>query len=192
MTNNLIETLLESISTQKIVRVRYFGGSSPSIERDIIPLKLFKKKVKAICLIDDKEKMFFLEKMELVIHGQSSILAEQYHIKPPEPIYENLNAFYLGKKTEWEQMGWIPILEENKLSLYKKAKRGNKILKNASISLVFEEMTSDVVFDGEKMVEQNIKKRVRPWAIAGHTFGLFSKAQGKLIDLAKELAPTIG
>ncbi|MBF0378046.1 MAG: hypothetical protein HQK72_11260 [Desulfamplus sp.] len=189
MANDLIETLLESISTKNPVRVRYFGGSSPGMERDIIPTRLFKEKVKAVCLITDKEKMFFLKKMELVVHGESSVLSEIYPIKPPEPIFENLNDFYEGRKAEWESMGWIPILEENQLLLYRKAKRGNKILKNASMFIRFEEMTSDIVFDGEKMVEQNIRKRIRPWTVTGHTFGLFSKAQEKFVELVRELGP---
>lgn len=190
MNTDLIETLLESIPTKNPVRVRYFGGSSPGMERDIIPIRLFKEKVKAVCLINDKEKMFFLGKMELVVDGQESVLAEIYPIKPAEPIFENLNDFYEGRKAEWESMGWIPVIEEQRLSLYRKAKRGNKILKSASISISFEDMTSDIVFDGEKMVEQNIRKRVRPWAVAGHTFGLFSKAQEKFVEWARELSPS--
>jgi hypothetical protein len=189
----LIATLQEAIRTAEIVRIRYFGGSTPGLERDIAPILISGETVQAHCLLTETVKTFSLSKMELAVAGQPSALALTTPTATTEPNYGSLQELVNENQTFLESLGWIVKLEDNCLSLHRTHKNG-KLGKTPVITLRFEEYAAELVFDGDEITEQNVRLRERPWVVRGKnkdtvTFGLVTKASSVFKDRAKELAP---
>ena len=67
-------------------------------------------------------------------------------------------------------------------------------MKGGDVSISYEAITYDLVFDGETTVEMNHRPRERPWIVGAtkHTTKTFSnagKAQEAFTELARQLAP---
>jgi len=61
------QILKEAIGTGEAIKVRYYGGSTPGEERELVVRKILKNGyVRCFCLRDNIEKTFFLNKIEIV------------------------------------------------------------------------------------------------------------------------------
>lgn len=87
----ILEALLKAVERDESLRVRYFGGSSPGSERELMPISIKDGKVRARCLSSGETKTFLIEKMELVIDGVPSALAASF--PAPEPVYASVEEF---------------------------------------------------------------------------------------------------
>ncbi len=182
----LTQKIEEAIGAGVVLRIRYFGGSSPGSEREISPISLSGEKVRARCLLKNVVKTFDLTKMELVVSGEESVLAKNQTIV--DPIFSTLQEIFESRRSYFEDLGWTIMLEENKLSLHRTFKNG-RLIKTPDVALNFEEFSPDMIIR-----EENINPRARPWVVRAKnkdtkTFGLFPKAQSLFNELAKELAP---
>lgn len=187
----ILEALLKAVENDESLRVRYFGGSSPGSERELMPLSIKDGKVRARCLSSGETKTFFIEKMEPVIDGVPSILAASF--PTPEPVYASVEEFLNHQTAALQEMGWVVKYEGEFITLHRTFKNG-KLIKTYDVSLQYEEMTFDLVFDEHQVVEANHRKRSRPWIVGGKkqtakTFGDFGKAQQAFLGFAKSLAP---
>lgn len=183
--------LLEAIENGKSLRVRYFGGSSPGDERELHPLSLKDGKVRARCIPSGETKTFVVEKMELVVDGVPSELAST--LPAPSLLYPSIDEFIHHQSAYLQQMGWVVEREGEAVSLHRTFKNG-KLIKTPDVSLNFEAVTYDLVFDGEKVIEANHRERSRPWIVSAtkqttKTFGDFEKAQLAFLEFAKYQAP---
>lgn len=185
------EAILKAIDSGGSIRVRYFGGSSPGAERELHPLSLKDGKVRARCISSGETKTFLLEKMELAVEDVPSILAS---ILPPLPtICSSIDEFSTYHTGNLQQLGWVVQRDGDAISLHRTFRNG-KLIKTPDVSLNFEAIAYDLVFDGEDVIKTNHRDRSRPWVLrakdqATKTFGDFAKAQLAFLESAKSLAP---
>lgn len=187
----ILDALLKAIENSESLRVRYFGGSSPGGERELMPLTVKDGNVRAICLASNTTKTFVIEKMEVVIDGTPSSLANT--IRKPETIFASVDDFLNNQSLLFLSWGWTVQHEGESISLHRILKNG-KLIKTPDVALQFEATTSDLIFDGEQIIETNHRERSRPWIVRAKkqntkTFGDFGKAQLAFLEFAKLLAP---
>jgi hypothetical protein len=180
------EAVRAAIEDGVSIRVRYFGGSSPGEEREMIPLGMKDGSVRALCLRSGTNKSFRLDKMELVIDGVASTWQA-----PPEVRPEPLSGDELAARTE--RLGWIVLREGDSVSLHRAFKSG-KIVKTPVVQLAFEPVSHDSIFDGAEYRQSEPRERSRPWTLRAkgrttRTFGDQIKAQQAFLELAAELTP---
>jgi hypothetical protein len=185
------EEILKAIENGGSIRVRYFGGSSPGAERELHPLSLKDGKVCARCIPSGETKTFLLEKMELAVEGVPSVLASTLPAAPT--ICSSVEEFVDYHTNNLQQLGWVVQRDGEAISLHRTFKNG-KLIKTPDVSLNFEAIAYDLVFDGENVVETNHRVRSRPWVLRAKelttkTLGDFSKAQLAFLESAKLRAP---
>ncbi|MGL4768223.1 MAG: hypothetical protein ACRCV6_09140 [Formosimonas sp.] len=188
------EAILKAIYSGGGIRVRYFGGSFPGAERELRPLSLKDGKVRAHCILTGETKTFLLKKMELAAEGVPSVLAGT--LSAPPTICPSVEEFATCHTNNLQRLGWAVQSDGEAISLHRTLKNG-KLIKTYDVSLNFEAITYDLVFDGEKVVETNHRERLRPWVLSAtnhttKTFGHFAKAQLAFLEAAKSLAPNGG
>lgn len=187
----ILDALLTAIENGESLRVRYFGGSSPGSEREIMPLTVKDGKVRAICLTSNVTKTFDIEKMEAAIDGTPSTLANI--IPKPEAVFASVDDFLNNQSSVLANWGWSVQRVGDSVNLHRFLKNG-KLIKTPDVELQFEATTFDLIFDGEQMIEANHRERSRPWIVRAKkqntkTFGDFGKAQLTFLEFAKLLAP---
>ena len=187
----IFDALLNAIENGKSLHVRYFGGSSPGSERELQPISLKDGKVRAHCLSSGETKTFIVEKMELVIEGVPSVLAGSF--PTPLPVYASVDEFVNYQLAYLQKLWWAVVREGQSVSLHRTFKNG-KLTQTPDVSLQFEAIVYDLIFNGEEVVEANHRDRSRPWVVHAtnqntKTFGDFGKAQLTFVEFAKALAP---
>lgn len=187
----IVDALMEAIKNGKSLHVRYFGGSSPGGERELLPLSLKDGRVRARCLSSGETKTFVVEKMELAVEGMPSALAAT--IPPPVPVYSSLDEFMAHQALTLQAMGWVVRRDGEVFSLHRTFKNG-RLIQSPDVALQFVPVASDSCFDGEEFYEANIRDRSRPWVVRAKnqrakTFGDFAKAQSLFLEFARLLAP---
>lgn len=187
----ILKALLKAVENDESLRVRYFGGSSPGSERELMPLSIRDGKVRARCLSSGETKTFLIEKMEPVIDGVPSTLAASF--PRPEPVYASVEKFLSHQTAALQEMGWVVKHEGDFVTLHRTFKNG-KLINTPDVGLQYQEMTFDLVFDGDQVIEANHRKRSRPWSVGGkkqtsRAFGDFAKAQRAFMELARSLSP---
>lgn len=188
----MIAVALENaIDDGGILKVRYFGGSTPGAERQIQPISIKNGAVRAKCLQSGDTKTFIIEKMELVIDGVPSQLAST--LPPPIVVYESLGQLFTNQTVALQKLGWIVQGDEDHISLYRTYKNG-KIRGSYDVIIRYEATITEYVID-ENWVEQAIHRpRARPWYIgakgnASTSYVHFDKAQLAFLQYAELLAP---
>lgn len=186
-----LDVILIAIENVQTLRIRYFGGSNPGSERDLIPVSVNDGKVRAICMPSKETKTFALEKMELVVDGVGSTLAAKF--PPVAGPCDSISEFVALNKQQWRQLGWTVNHDDKALTLHRSFKNG-KVIQTPDVALTFEATEFDLVFDGEKVTEANHRPRSRPWIVRAKnsntkTFGDFGKAQAAIKEFAALLAP---
>lgn len=184
----ILEALLKAVEKDESLRVRYFGGSSPGSERELMPLSIKDGKVRARCLSSGETKTFLIEKMEPVINGVPSTLAASF--PAPEPVYVSVEEFLNHQTAALQEMGWVVKHDGDFVTLHRTFKNG-KLINTPDVGLQYQEMTFDLVFDGDQVTQANHRKRLRPWSVGGkkQTSRAFGKAQRAFMELARSLAP---
>ena len=66
-----VERIQQAIQAGEVLRVRYFGGSRPGVERPLRPIAMVDGKLQAFCLQSGETRMLALEKLEEVAGGQT-------------------------------------------------------------------------------------------------------------------------
>lgn len=187
----IAEKLLNAAKTGEILRVRYFGGSTPGAERQLRPIAIADGKVRALCLQSGETKLFVIEKMEEVLDGVPSVLAAAILVAPTT--CSSVEEFVNYYRHEFEVQGWVVQHQAQVVSLHRTFKNG-KLIQTPDVELSFEAETYDAVFDGEQVTEANRRARSRPWIVRGKklttkTFSALGKAELTFLEFAKHLAP---
>jgi hypothetical protein len=187
----ILKALLKAVENDESLRVRYFGGSSPGSERELMPLSIRDGKVRARCLSSGETKTFLIEKMEPVVDGVPSTLAASF--PTPEPVYASIEEFLNHQTAALQEMGWVVKHEADFVTLHRTFKNG-KLIKTPDVRFQYQELIFDLVFDGDQVIEANHRKRSRPWSVGGkkqtsRAFGDFGKAQRAFMELARSFSP---
>jgi len=154
----------KAIQDEQQISIIYHGGSQPGASRDIIPSAIFDNKVRAVCLLSHKSKVFVIDKIQIA----DSNLVEAtpnwtngitfHEFTTIEEIHDATRDTLIG-------MGWHVNFDEQVISLHRCRKNGTP-LKGCDVSISFETMTHDLFVneDGE-LYEANHRKRQNPWTI---------------------------
>lgn len=192
---NMESVMRSIIENGETITIIYEGGSKPGAKRNILPISIKDEKVKARCLSSNSIKHFMLNRIVIANSDENDVPFWEEVTEQEEEAYESLRDVYEKYSNKLVDLGWYIFLENNSLSLHRKQKRADKPLKEPSISLDYNEYTSDFVMglDGE-IREENIRKRARPYSLrAGSkdtiTYGHLSSAFSQFIEWANELAP---
>lgn len=190
----LTEKLLNAVSTGEVLRVRYFGGSTPGDERQLRPIAIADGKVRALCLKSGETKSFVIAKLEEVLDGVPSAMAASILVTPTT--FSSIDEFVDRYRNEFEAQGWVVQHQTQAVSLHRTFKSG-KVIQTPEVDLSFEAEAYDAVFDGEQAIEANRRVRSRPWIVRGKklttkTFADVSKAELTFLEFAKQLAPGTG
>ncbi len=191
-----LESILNSaIGTGEIITIIYSGGSKPGTKRDISPILIKDGKVRARCLSSNAVKQFMLNKIKIVNYGESGAdnweNVEEQNAKEDD----NLSGVYETYNVKFKKLGWYVFLEENTFSLHRKQKIADKPLKASSVSIDYNEYTSDYVMGSDGGIrEENVRKSTRPYTLRANgkttkTYGYLSRAIPQLVIWAEELSP---
>ena len=188
-----IAALRAAADNNEGIKVRYFGGSQPGAEREILPLAFPDGFVLAKCKLSGTTKTYRLDKIEIVTKESPSVVFFCFPFE--KKVYANLNDLFAGEKEELESMGWVVKHQEGYLSLHRLSlKKTGKPIQSSDVSILYQESSSDLVFDGYDFSEENTRKRIRPWTVRGKnettkTYSEFHKAQFYFLELAQKLSP---
>ncbi len=176
MSEGLSKKLNEAVETGEIISVIYHGGSQPGTVRQISPLKVTHREIRAREVATGAVKTFLIDKMELA-QGKSD--AKQYNPdavnKLPEP--STIQEVFQSEVEGLKRLGWYIQLEINSISLHRYFKNG-KPRKGADVGITkYEDNPS------------------RPYYVYGpslataRTFGKLSKAIRLFSEEANTYAP---
>lgn len=200
------DQLKEAIKTGEILKIRYFGGSTPGSERAISPVSIIDDKVRARCIETGAVKTFSISKMELAIFGEPSKLSLKQSFSPPE--LPNISEITDYISESLEALGWIVQSTDTSLTLHTAFKNG-KVKKTPVASLNFEEFDyvfpepdinapgfdwGDFIPDDDDLENAEKVKRERPWVVRAKdkntaTYGYSNKAMIRFMEWADELSP---
>lgn len=133
MKEELISRLNETIGTGESLSVIYHGGSQPGSIRQLVPIKITSREVRAREVTGNAVKTFLVAKMELATSFSS---AKQYNPdiqslrKEPASIHEAFQD-QVSKLTE---LGWHVELVKDAISLHRYFKNG-KVRKGADVGI---------------------------------------------------------
>jgi len=187
--------LQEAIEAGEVLKVIYQGGSQPGTLREIAPINIKGGKVSARCFSSNSFKLFAIDKI-VIIEGEIQTRAAKWQPAVKQtPHYESIIALLEEKRAILAGLGWHIDNNLNCLSLHRRFKNG-KPLKGSDVSIDYEEYTYDLVVElDDKLHEENIRKKQRPWTVRGKnmttkTFGSLDKTAETFLEWAKLLAPS--
>ena len=133
MNEELISKLNEAIDTGEILSVVYHGGSQPGSVRQLSPIKVTSREVRAREVSSHAVKNFLVAKMEL---AGSTLSAKQY-----DPNAQSINTepasvreAFQGQIEKLKELGWHVELENDAISLHRYFKNG-KVRKGADVGI---------------------------------------------------------
>jgi predicted DNA-binding transcriptional regulator YafY len=132
----MIDKLREAIETGKTLNIRYFGGSTPGAERQIIPLKIDGNLVRARCSATGETKNFRIDRIELLSDGTPSAVAAQINITAPPTTFTSLTEFAEYYQKTLHSIGWVVQHTDHALSLHRTRQNGT-ILKSFDIEISY-------------------------------------------------------
>ena len=176
MNEELIEKLQEAIKTGEILSVIYHGGSQPGSVRQLSPIKVTSRDVRAREVSSGAVKTFLVEKMELE-SSTSSIRQYDPDAKSNNIEPASIKEAFQDQVEKLKGLDWHVELEQNAISLHRYFKNG-KVRKGAD--------TGITKYDDNPS---------RPFYVYGpslasaRTFGKLSSAINLFIEESKTHAP---
>lgn len=133
MKEELISKLNETIVTGEILSVIYHGGSQPGSIRQLIPIKVTSREVRAKEIPSNAVKTFLVAKMEL---ATSSSSAKQYNpdITSLSNQPESIREAFQDQVSKLTELGWHVELVRDAISLHRYFKNG-KVRKGADVGI---------------------------------------------------------
>ena len=133
MNEELINKLSEAIETGEILSVIYHGGSQPGSVRQLSPIKVTSREVRARDVSSNAVKTFLVAKMELI---GSILTTKQYD---PNVINGNvepasIEEAFQNQVEKLKGIGWHVELEKDSISLHSYFKNG-KVRKGADVGI---------------------------------------------------------
>jgi len=192
------QILKDAISTGEVLKIRYYGGSNPGSERELVVRKILPKGyVRCFCLRDNMEKTFFLNKIEIEgmsaedsINKESSDFLSNYQNIDQLDYLEIPKVFldFIKKNQQaWINSGWYVNTEINSVSLHQKRKDG-KPMKRFVIHLQYENMRYYTTDNSGKKPIALFRKNEKPYMVQAVgevtiSFADFDKAAKRFLTL---------
>lgn len=187
--------LKAAIDTGEIIGIVYHGGSQPGAYREIIPLQIVERQVRARCRMSNKAKVFNLDKIEFrsVASGGDEALPTWDASAPPPVAFATVAEIEAAHRAELEAIGWhvVCVTEEDgdSLCLHRWTKNRSRPLKGPTVVLSFTPQVYDIVKTPEGgFARSNPRESARPWALRspGSTTGTWKIASKAVEALLRE------
>ncbi len=182
--------LEQALETGEVIGILYHGGSQPGAYRQITPVQVGEKQVRARCHTSHAVKMFALDKIELrdAASPTTSDLSSVWnpHAKTSIPTFNTIAEVSAHYRSSLEAKGWHVQHECSEegdfLCLYARLKTG-KLQKQPTVSLGYETTAYDLVVTPDGGIERaNFRPRTRPWSVTakGGNSGTWSHIEGAI------------
>ena len=178
----LLDSLRRAIEAGSSVRVRYFGGSAPGVERVLSPITLTDTHMTARPAGQHQVKRFILDETELVVEGQPS---KHLRAKPPV-VFPDMLALGLYVTDLLSTLGWHVVATPFDISVHQRRKNGIP-LKSSELTMSFMQVDTRFECDMEGTLIETPFQRARPYTVNGIAFSDFLKAQARMTELATAL-----
>ena len=178
------------IDKNQKISIRYYGGSTPNGNvREIMPLRVDGDKLVARCIISNKQKLFFLDKMTLQQDDKPEGLPDIF-------VHNSIESFLVDLKDDLEEMGWFVDYDRESIRLHGFLKNG-KARKKHEVSIKYGEYKEvdciNVRDDGSLELGTRIISKHKPWRVSTPNweahFTYLEKALLCFWELAKEHKP---
>ena len=191
----LFDSLNTARATGRPVRVIYSSGSQPGSVREIIPVAVAEKEVRALDVMTGIEKTF---KIEFLAIAPSPCTAPQYDPSrgktPSEFDTQTIGEVSKPIADELASLGWHVHLEKDEVSLFSFFKNG-KAKKTPEVRLTFQQYATEFTMDDGGELHQATFLSNRPYRLesknfaSARTFAKLSSAWPKFLDEAQSRAP---
>lgn len=172
---DLVERLKQASEAGEIITIVYNGGSQPGTKRQISPIKVTQREVRARDMAANEVKTFLVSKLEIVSENHPANDYVVGVVLPPEAT--NLVELLKAKVKELENLGWHVKLSELGVSVHRYFKNG-KPRKGADVGIMKQEDSTS-----------------RPWYVWGpdlasaRTFSHLDKVVALFLEQANKYAP---
>ena len=177
MEDDIFEILSEAAKSGEIVSIIYHGGSQPGSVRDLYPIEVTIREVRAREVATGATKTFLLSKMEVASLNTSTGQYDLERRKKQEFGDVSIQEAFSGYVAAFKEMGWHVHIEEDSISLHRYFKNGKP------------RKGSDV---GVTKYDDNPSRPYYVWGpslAAARTFGKLSSATALVLEEAKIHAP---
>lgn len=164
--------LKDAIGTGEVVGIVYNGGSQPGAYREIIPLQIVERQVRAKCRMSNKAKVFNLDKIEIrgMPPAQGEAVATWDIQAPPAVDLATIAEIEAAHRDALEAVGWhvVCVTDEDgqRLCLHRWTKDRSRPLKHPAVHLRFSPMTYDFeACDVGGYRRTNRRPNARPWGV---------------------------
>ena len=187
--------ILDAIEAKQKINVIYHGGSMSGQPRQLSPISIKGKKLRAKCYQSDTIKTFVIDKIQ-VITGDGELTEQKVPaVKSTSTISpeHTLNDVLLAIKPHFKEIEWL--IEFNELEqyllIYPRFKNG-KPKKAVELALYYEEYRSELILNDVSGELDNVEiKRVKPWVVkyknkTATSFGYLDTAAEKFLSWCDE------
>ena len=191
----LFDSLTMARATGKAVRVIYHAGSQPGSVRDIIPVVVAEKEVRAVDVITATEKTF---KIEFLALAPVQCNAPQYDPSlgktPSEFDTQTIEDLSTPIADELASLGWHVLVDKDEVGLFSFFKNG-KPKKTPEVRLTFQQYVTEFIMDDDGELNEAKALSNRPYRLesknfaSARTFAKLSSAWPKFLEEAQSRAP---
>jgi hypothetical protein len=202
MSERLQEYFAKAIATGELIAIIYHSGSQPGTIREIQPIAVFSKVMRAYDGNLNDAKAYMLSLIE--IPGCNSI-APSYdeNATPSSDDFHTVKEFFESEREHLRQLGWHVEATESRISLHDYSKNG-KPRKAPAVSLSFDEFVTEEVFNEDYWIFGNgdcaddfvteTRKSKRPHHVSSPTysssgFSKFNRACAVFMEEAERHKP---
>ena len=191
----LSESLRTARDNRSSIRVIYNAGSQPGSVREIVPVVVADKEIRAIDVLTGIEKTFKFEFLELVPVPCNAPLYD--------PSLGKTNSDFDAKSIqeasetivdEMRSLGWRVEVGEDEVSLFDHFKNG-KVKKTPDVRLNYQQSVMELVMDEDGELHERMTLSNRPYRLesknfaSARSFAKLSSAWPKFLDEAQSRAP---
>lgn len=173
---DLFEALQRAAESGEVVWIRYHGGSQPGALREVAPIKVTRREMRAFDVARDDQRVFLLERIELASAGDAG---ERFDVERAQYEPASLQEVAGAVVSELRAKGWHVEVNEHSIGLHDYFKNG-KPRKTPAIEL-------SVWDDGYSTRPYRVSSRD---FAASRTFGNLSGAVKLFLEQAAEHAPS--
>lgn len=197
MSHSTEETLTIAAKSGETLQIIYHGGSQPGTVREIKPLRVTPREVRAFDLSTGIAKLFLVDRIELACSGAG---VAHYTAPAPEVVIEGhtVHGALASRLDELESQGWHVELTVDAMSVHRFFKNGNP-RKKPDAELRYREYVQIQKynpFTGATIESQ--RKSSKPYRVTSRNLGCarafsnLSKAATLFLKEAQSLAPHRG
>ena len=164
MQDRVQQILADAAAQRKPVRIIYRGGTQPGRVREIVPISVSEREIRAKDVAAGIEKTFILSRIDL---AESQTQAKEYDPSAGRQIedFQTIHEAFISRVNDFQALGWHVELSKDKLALHAFFKNG-KPRKTPDVLLTYDEFTTDFIvdIDSGNLIEEK-RRSTRPYRL---------------------------